>query len=472
MKLYWFLLFIIAVLSCDGKKTISNKTTLYGKIVNPLNNQLILSKDGIDLDTIEVKPNGTFHFKFTQDEESLFFFKHGAEKQMLYAKPGDSIAFRLNTLSFDETLVFDASSSNENNFLINCFLLNEKNNEVILDYHKTSVQHFVKITDSLKKFQIDKLNQLKKANKLSPYFIEVAEKSINFEFYDMKERYAFLIQKYFSDKVIDLHNLDFFSHRDIVNFNEEKLFSHIGYLRFLDNYLKNKSIESCLDEVNNRQCFDLNTYNNLNKRIELTKNLFENNYLKNQFLKRFIRKEIIQAKDNEQIQNALLALEDINSNEEDKNYYHRLAEFQANFLIGKSLHQHNVFNHKFEEVSFFEIANAKPMLLYLWSANSTSLHQKRLAKVKELRNRFPEVEFIGINIDFDNRELWERTLKQYKYDKRFEYQVLGDDENKDLYENYLSKIFFVNPKNGEIQNSTDLMYSEYLESTLVAFLNQ
>lgn len=472
MKLIWYLLLVFISVSCVENKPASNETTVFGKIVNPLNSQLILTKNGQSIDTFDITDEGDFHFKFKQDEESIFFFRHGAEKQMMYTKPGDSIAFRLNTLSFDETLVFDGNSAAENNFLVNCFLLNEKNNEVILSYHKTSVNHFIQMMDSLKEFQESKLSHLKKNNQLSPYFIEVAEKSINFEFYDMKERFSFLIQKYFPEKVEELQQHNFFSHRAKINFNEDKLYSHIGYLRFLDNYIKNKSIEDCYDLPENEICFDLNTYDNLSKRINIAKDLFDDNYLKNQFIKRFIRKEIIQSNTEEQIAGALQILDEVDIDKADKHYFKRLANFQSNFLIGKSIHQHHVYNHLFKTVAFNEIAHNKPMLLYLWSANSTSMHQKRLAKVKELRMRFPEVEFIGINIDFDNKQLWKRTLSQYNYNKNFEYQVIEEDDDKDLYENYLSKVFFVDAKSGVIQNSSDLMYSEYLESTLVAFLNQ
>ncbi|GGE31909.1 TlpA family protein disulfide reductase [Psychroflexus planctonicus] len=472
MRFLSVIFFIILFVSCASDAEFSDTTRVYGKIVNPLDDSLLLSRNGETLDTIYLSDTGEFHFKFKQDKESIYFFKHGSERQMLYTKPGDSIAFRLNTLEFDESLSFAASSSVENNFLINSFLLNENNNDLILSYYKIGVNEFIKMTDSLKNIQLQKLKQLKSKHELSPYFLNIAEKSINFEFYDMKERYAFLIQKYFKNKTQELADNNFFGYRENIDFNEEKLFSHIGYLRFLDNYLKNKSIEHCKEEPDSSNCFDVNTYDNLHRRIEIVNHIFEDNLLKERFLKRFIRKEIIHASTEEQITSTLRILDGINLSEEDVNYYHRLAEFQKNFLVGKTISNHYVFNHQFEEIAFHEIANQKPMLIHLWTANSSSLHRRRLAKVRELRNKFPEVEFIGINIDFDNRKLWQRTLTQYKYNKKYEYQVLGRDENRDLYENYLSKVFFISPETGQIEKSTNLLYNDHLESALLAFLNQ
>lgn len=472
MRLISVVLALVFFASCAIDTHEPDTTKVYGEIVNPLDNLLILSENGETIDTILLTDEGKFNFEFTQDEESIYFFRHGAERQMLYSKPGDSIAFRLNTLEFDESLVFDASSSVENNFLINSFLLNEQNNDLILSYYKIEVNDFIELTDSLKNIQFQKLKLLKQKHNLTPYFLEIAEKSINFEFYDMRERYAFLIQKYFNKKVEDLKEANFFSYRNEVDFNEEKLFSHIGYLRFLDNYLKNKSIESCNNEPETSNCFDLNTFQNLHKRIEIVNQIFQDHRLKEQFLKRFIRREIIHSNNPEQIAATLQILDGINLSEEDLKYYHRLAYFQEEFLVGKSIKNHSWYNYKFNEVAFDEIANHKPMLIYLWTANSTSLHQKRLNKITELRGKFPEIDFVGINIDFNNRQLWERTLTQYKYNKNYEYQVLGKDENRDLYENYLSKVFFISAQTGEIQKSTSLFYNNHLESALLAFLNQ
>jgi len=472
MRFLKVIFLVFTVFSCTTNTELNKNTLVYGKIVNPLDQFLILSKNDKVLDTILLNKDGAFNFEFTQEEESIYFFRHGAEKQMLYTKPGDSVAFRLNTLAFDESIVFDANSADENNFLINSFLLNEKNNDLILSYYKIEVTDFIQMTDSLKEIQLQKLNQLKKKHELTPYFLEIAQKTINFEFYDMKERYAFLIRKYFNEKAKELDDADFFSYRNEIDFNEEKLFSHIGYLRFLDNYLKNKSIENCKGKIETGTCFDLNTFQNLHKRVEIVNQIFDDNTLKEQFLKRFIRKEIIHANDEEEIASTLRILDGINLSVEDQTYYNRLADFQLNFLVGKSIKNHAVYNHEFNQVAFHEIANGKPMLVYLWTANSTSLHQKRLAKVKELRAKFPEIEFVGINIDFNNKQLWERTLTQYKYNKNYEYQVLGEDKNRDLYENYLSKVLFISPDTGEIQKSTNLLYSNHLESSLLAFLNQ
>ena len=469
----FFLVFILFLLTaCMADNNEPSSTKIYGEIVNPLDHTLIFYQNGNLLDTVELQANGKFFYEYTQKNEAMFSLKHGAETQMFYAKPGDSIALRINTLEFDESLVYDADSAVENNFLIDNFLLNEKNNDLILSYYKIEVDEFLNITDSLKNIQLQKLNELQNKYALSPMFVEIAQKSINFEFYDMKERYAFLIQKYFSSKAHQLDEFNFFSFRKEINFNEENLSSHFGYLRFLDNYLKNKSIEDCAQSENKKDCFELNSFQNLHKRIELANKVFEDNEVRRQFLKRFVRREIIQSNTTKEIETTLRIIDGINLDEENLKYYHRLADFQKNYLIGNSLKNHSVYDADFNKINFKEIVANKPTILHLWTANSTSLHQKRLTKINDLRSKFPEVQFIGINVDYNNRELWERTLTQYKYNRKYEFQVLGKDKDRDLYINYLSKVFYVSPENTIIKNCTNLLYSNDLESSILAFLNQ
>jgi hypothetical protein len=471
MRLIPFLILLFFITSCSTEQIDSNSAKIYGEIVNPLDGDIIFFQNGKLLDTIKLQKDGKFAFDYKLNEEAMLSFKHGAERQMFYAKPGDSIALRVNTLEFDESLVYDADSSIENNFLINNFLLNEKNNDLILSYYKIEVGDFIKITDSLKNIQLSKLKELQEKYDLTPMFIQIAQKSINYEFFDMKERYAFLIQKYFSDKAKQLHEHDYFSFRKNIDFNDEHLSSHFGYLRFLDNYLKNKSIEDCKGS-GDKNCYELNSFKNLHKRIEIANQIFENEEVKNKFLKRFVRREIIQSNTEEDIATTLKVIKEINLDEKDLKYYHRLADFQKDYLIGKSLGDFEVYNSDFEKVNFRKIVGNKPSVLHLWTANSTSLHQKRLNKIKDLREKFPEVQFIGINIDYENRNLWKRSLNQYKYNKDYEFQVLGEHENSDLYVNYLSKVFYVSTNSATIENCTNLLYSNNLESSLLAFLNK
>ncbi|HET8810476.1 MAG TPA: hypothetical protein VFM65_09465, partial [Flavobacteriaceae bacterium] len=235
-----FLLFFF-IFGCQDEPKY-NKVYLRGEIVNPINGYITLFKDNELIDSIPLNDKNMFSYTLENAEQGLYTFKHPSESQTIYIEPGDSILFRLNTLAFDETLFYSGSAAAKNNFLMELFLLNEKNNDLIFSYYKIDPKDFAKITDSIKKSRIKKLKLLQQKKNFSDEFLSLARKSINYEYYDLRERYAFLINKYAEERSGELPPV-FFDYRKEVDFNDESLQNHYVYQRFLDDYLKNRSIE-------------------------------------------------------------------------------------------------------------------------------------------------------------------------------------------------------------------------------------
>ena len=53
-------------------------------------------------------------------------------------------------------------------------------------------------------------------------------------------------------------------------------------------------------------------------------------------------------------------------------------------------------------------------------------HPKFHKRVNELRNRYPEINFLGVNIDSDDKEtynLWLKALSNFDYNKDFEVKI-------------------------------------------------
>ena len=129
MKFYLSFLFIlITFLSCknDSNRVAVNYAYIGGEIINPNTNYIVLSKDKIIIDTIKLDGRNRFLYKVKNLDEGIYTFRHGGEFQMILIEPADSLLFRLNTLDFDESLVFTGEGDKKNNYLINEFLQNEK----------------------------------------------------------------------------------------------------------------------------------------------------------------------------------------------------------------------------------------------------------------------------------------------------------------------------------------------------------
>ncbi|MFN2262101.1 MAG: TlpA family protein disulfide reductase [Psychroflexus sp.] len=466
---YSLLLVLILVSACQSDSC-ENLTYVGGQIVNPNTNFVTIEYKDEVVDTIFLNDDYSFSYKFDQIEEAVYTFKHEPETQSIYLKPGDSSVFRLNTLEFDESLSFGGDSSVENNFLIDMFLLNESNNDLILSYYKINPKDFTQMTDSILERRMLAFEQLKTKNDFSELFTEIAESTINYEHFDMRERYAFLIRKYLPEKVKELPE-SYFDYREKVDFNNEKLLSNYSYLRFLDNYLRNKSIELC--EAKNRSCFDLNHFDNLKRRLDLVEKLFTSEYLRANFFNRLIRREIVFSKTREQLEETISTIEDFKISSIDKTELHDLAKIQSNYLVGSEVVDYRLRTSKLDTIRFSDLSDDRPIVLYTWSVLSPETHQKSFHKVVNLKQKYPEVRFIGLNLDLQNPNTWLNTLRKHNYDFKNEFQLIVDtpEYNYGFFRNYLNKVYFINTSHEIVDNAMKL-HDPHFESELLGLLNQ
>ena len=95
----------------------------------------------------------------------------GKEAQSFFIEKGDSLVFRLNTLDFDESLVYTGIGSKENNYLIDLFLENEEQEKLFLTYSQLPSHVFAKKIDSVKKLKLIKLKKFAKKHNTSKHFL-------------------------------------------------------------------------------------------------------------------------------------------------------------------------------------------------------------------------------------------------------------------------------------------------------------
>ena len=119
LKHNFLIISILFFIACDSDKT----TILSGKIVKPTNNKIQLLKDEVLVNEILIDEDGTFKSLIDIDKNGLFNFFHPPEFQYLIINKGDSLVLRLNSLDFDESLIFSGKGSAKNNYLIKNLML-------------------------------------------------------------------------------------------------------------------------------------------------------------------------------------------------------------------------------------------------------------------------------------------------------------------------------------------------------------
>ena len=118
------ILLFISLLILSSCKNDNKQTFFNGKILNKSSEKIILSVDENPLYNSLISESGNFSITIDSLESGLYNFFLQPEFQYVILEEGDSIYIRLNSLDFDESLVFMGKGSAKNNFLIDVFLKN------------------------------------------------------------------------------------------------------------------------------------------------------------------------------------------------------------------------------------------------------------------------------------------------------------------------------------------------------------
>ncbi|MGY5847447.1 TlpA family protein disulfide reductase [Salegentibacter sp. HM20] len=473
MKLYFTLAIIVALIcsACTSKTAEKDSAYIGGEIVNPTSNYIILSKNDKVIDTLVLDQNNQFGKYVEGICSGIYAFRHPPGNQIMYLEPRDSILIWVNTMDFDQSLNFSGRGARKSKLLLDMYQQHQKNNELVLSYFKIQPRNFLKLTDSIKNVRQQRLRNLNAKNEFTEEFLDIAQASIDYENYDLKERYSFLIRKYYPELVSSLP-ADFNEYRKNLDFNQPRLYDHYLFGNFIDNYLRTRSIERC-DQIkdSNPSCSNLFASENIGYRIKVVDSLIKDNQLKSKFIDRLAAKSIIHSEDRESIENTLQLLEEIEYNSDKINEIQQMGAIQKALLPGNNIGNLPLRTQQLDTIRVKDIADKKPMVTYHWSVYAPNHHRWQHKRVKELRLKYPEVNFIGINVDQGIYETWKSTIANNTYDPQFEYQLFFKNLDRDLLRNYVNKLFFVDAS-GTIVNGVAQINSPQFERELLDFIEK
>lgn len=479
MKQNFIIFFSIVLIfaGCTDSKNKNSTTTISGEIFDPRSETVILLDNDHAIDTVMLDENNRFSYRFDDDiKDGLYTFLHNYqthyETQMFYIEKGDSLQFRLNTQEFDQSLMYSGEGAVANNFLMMLFLENIQNNKLLLEYYKINSEEFLSKADSVKADYKSYLSKLRREGQVSSKFKKLANEVIDYSYYDMKERYFFLINKYMYETKKDLP-ADFMDHRNLADFNHEELQKYYIYQHFLDDYLKNKAVENC-QESGGTNCFDLHSKINLQERLELADSLFKLESLRHRFMRDFSGWLIVHSETEEAVDSTLAFLSKVDFNEKEYRRINRLAKVQKRQFIGH-IGELSVTSGKGDKVKISSLTT-KPTVFYYWSLYYKSHHIKQHQKIEKYQKRYPEVNFVGINIDYneeeqDGKSNWESGLENFNYGDFSEYQLVCPANQRIFYRNYLNKAVFVDTSGVVLTGKLNLQ-DNLFEEKLLGLLNR
>ena len=474
--IYLTLLIAITMLSCKKDITVDEGDIAFigGEIINPNDNKVILLKSDKVLDTILLDKNNRFLYKIKNLESGLYKFYlqayHSVEFQLALLEPNDSIIFRLNTIDFDESLVYTGQGAKKNNFLMNMYLKNEAENEKVLRFSQLPPKEFEKRLDSFRSIRNTELTAFISKNNPSDLFKEIADANINYNYYLSKEIYPFAY--YGDNEVKNLNALpkDFYNYRNKIDYNNNLLKDYFTYYTFLRYHFRNLALSEHLKQSNdstfNRKSL---SYNLL--KLNLIDSLVDNKTIKEPLLGMSAINFINNTDNLEDIDLFIKSYDSKSSDEYEKKHIFKLVDALNKLKPGNKIPDIGLKSFKDQQINLQSIIK-RPSVIYFWTHDYRSHFKESHEKAKELKEKYPEIDFISINLDSKALKANAMLLKQYNFSTHNEFQFINPKEGKNtLAISPLTKVMILDKDGTIVKNHTNL-FSIFFEQELLALLNK
>ncbi len=471
LKHHFFTLFVLSIFfSCDVEKTNGEIAYLGGQIINPNNNYITLNNPESNKDTIYLDNDNRFSHKINNLHPGLYTFTHGGEMQTILIEPNDSLSFRFNTNDFDESLVYTGIGSKKNNYLIRAFLNDEIENKKFKKEHRSEPEDFKAKVEALRERKLENLDQFESKNETSPLFKKIAKASIDYNYYASLEIYPF---GYFgNNKLIHVKDLpnDFYSYRSEVDFNDISLSGVYSYNNFMNWYFHNTGLKKYYHDGNhhtfNRQSLDYNL-----EKLRLIDSVIENETIKNYVLKHATRVFVFNSTSAEQSNSMLDSFLEKSTNTEDQAYLKNLVSSTIKLYPGNLVPNIKVVDFNNNTQNLRSIIK-KPTVIYCWSSNFKMHYRNSHYMMRSLKARYPEVDFIAININDMESNSWKNTLGLLKYPTQNEYIFKNPNEAVETFAIAFSHKVVLVHSNGIILDSNANLFSDEIDDEIEILLSK
>ena len=462
MKLYVASLFVLTLfLGCNSSSEEGDSAYIGGEIINPNNNYVTLFIDENQRDTIYLDDNNRFLHKIENLETGIYKFTHGGEYQTVLIEPQDSIMFRLNTNDFDESLVYTGNGAKKNNYIIKAFLNDEIENKKVINQHNLEPEEFEAFIDELKLQKLENLDRFNAKYKTSELFQQVAKSSIDYKYYAYKEMYPF--GYYGSSRLIHVKDLPegFYDYRSEVDYDNKHLSGLSSYTNFLYWHFSNLALNQYYKD-GNHDTFDRHALDYNLEKLRLIDSTVENDQIKNFALSQVTRDFIFNSTDAEASNQVLAYYLERSNDDKGKEFMTSLVNASVSLHPGNMMPNTKVIDFENNVINLSEVIT-KPTVVYFWSSNFKAHYRNSHYMMRNLKSRYPDMEFIAVNINDFNLGSWKKTLSKLKFPTENEYIFKNPKMAIEQFAITRSHKVIIVDKNGSIVKSNANLFSEDMD---------
>jgi len=445
--------------SCDKKHSVEDYTAYFGgEVLNPHTNYVLFMKNNNLIDTLFLDSKNRFLHKFDSLTPGLYTFIHHPEYQNVYFDKNDSLMVIINSKEFDNSIVFCGRGDEKNNYLMEMFLANEKDRASMYDVFFRGSKDFIKNVDS--SFAIRKKIYEKSKEKVqwNEAFDSLALVALNLPHFNKKEMYPYAHKFITGHNVINELPKNYYEHRDNVDLNNPTFANYNPFVKYVTYVLNNQAFTQNKGNIDE---FDLE---NSIKKLNIADKLIENSAIKNTILNRLAFKYLLEEQNvthnKEYIDKYLELSSDKKMQSEIKLIYNNIQ----NLIVGKTLPVQTFINEKGEVIDLAK-AIKKQTVIFFYSTKAQSHLIGVHKKVKDYKQKHPNVDFIAININ-DSTDEWTKKLTEFDHKDILEIHAVNFEKLKEEWVIYNNHRTMIVNADGTIKNAFVHLFDVNFEENL------
>lgn len=397
------ILSIAALSSCsDG----DNSFVAYfgGEVTNPQVRYVIFSRGNTVIDTIPLDKDNRFFIKFDSLTPGMYNFKHDPDYQYVYFDKNDSIMVSINTVNFDKSIMFSGRGEKKNNFMMDLSLMNEADRQTSSVLYDRAFAGFSKGIDSVNSLRQAFYAKSKREIGWSNGFDFYAKTRVDFNYFTKKEYYPYVHFRRTGNLANNLP-ADFYDFRKKINFNDSKLTNFSPFVRYFTAMLNNMAISRGINKGGGENSLRDNI-----AKLNIADSIFTNEKIRNEVLNNIAFSYLLQDQDMVSNQKFLQEYLKLSTDKSDNNQIRKIGE-AINFLKpGSKLPEISLVN---AENKPFDIKSVnKETVFYFWTSCAKTHYEMTGEKIAALKKQFPNVDFIGVNVDDANE--WKISMAKLK----------------------------------------------------------
>jgi peroxiredoxin len=473
-KLNYMILYTIFILSaciisgCENEDI--GTTYITGKIINPNVPYVILTNsEGVN-DTIALNEYDQFIASYDSFTTGFIKFAHPTEYQTIFIAQGDSISLRINTKAFDESLAFNGDRAKENNYLVDQFIKIEQQNRDLLSNYKVEPIRFIEIIDSIER---DRMNNLEiNAKKMKFHQDFVAKTKFTFKISSASRLEQYPITHYGRNKLLDANELpsSFYAHRKNIDLNEKELLNDFSFRTYASALISNIALNNIATKYGTEFIQDRNSLDYRKEKLHIIDSLFTDPAAKEIFAGSEIRNFIRTRKNSTEISALLEEFFKISKNARLNQKVRELATNYKELDPGNKIYNFTLVGRN-DTVVQLRDRTKKLSVLYFWSQENADYAVRVHKKVRELRVKYPNIYFIGINTDMVSSSNFKKLNSRYMFDPHYEFQLKNQNEILPHLEMGENRTMLIEKDLTILDPSINLFHYK-IETTLLGYLNR